>query len=122
MHRNGYMVEQTTQGRDLARRPAAPCPTATSRAPARSAATTAPAATSATTAATSSTPTDLIDPHSRINGETPEFVETQHFFLDLPALADALGAWLDEREATGTGGRTSSSSASTCSTTSARGR
>ena len=37
------------------RPPAAPCPTATSRAPARSAATTAPAATSATTAATSST-------------------------------------------------------------------
>ncbi len=32
----------------------------------------------------------------------PEFVETQHFFLDLPALADALGEWLDEREASGT--------------------
>ena len=31
----------------------------------------------------------------------PEFIETQHFFLDLPALADALGEWLDEREATG---------------------
>lgn len=46
-------------------------------------------------------PTDLIDPHSKINGETPEFVETQHFFLDLPALADALNAWIDEREATG---------------------
>ena len=46
-------------------------------------------------------PTDLIDPRSRINGETPEFVETQHFFLDLPALAEALGEWLDEREATG---------------------
>ncbi len=54
VHRNGYMVEQTTQARS-ARRPAAPCPTATSRAPARSAATTRPAATSATTAATSST-------------------------------------------------------------------
>ena len=36
-------------------------------------------------------PTDLINPRSKINGETPEFVETQHFFLDLPALADALG-------------------------------
>lgn len=46
-------------------------------------------------------PADLIDPVSRINGETPEFVETQHFFLDLPALAEALGEWLDEREATG---------------------
>ncbi len=38
------------------RRPAAPCPTATSRAPARSAATARHVATSATTAATSSTP------------------------------------------------------------------
>lgn len=47
-------------------------------------------------------PTDLIAPRSRINGETPEFVESVHYFLDLPALADALGAWLDEREASGT--------------------
>ena len=47
-------------------------------------------------------PTDLIDPRSRINGETPEFVESTHWFLDLPALAGALGAWLDEREASGT--------------------
>ena len=47
-------------------------------------------------------PTELLDPRSRINGETPEFVETEHFFLDLPALAEALGAWLDERAATGT--------------------
>ena len=46
-------------------------------------------------------PTDLIDPHSRINGETPKFVETTHYFLDLPALAEELGRWLDEREATG---------------------
>ena len=42
-------------------------------------------------------PTDLGNPRSRINGETPEFVQTQHFFLDLPALADALGAWLQTR-------------------------
>lgn len=46
-------------------------------------------------------PQDLKDPRSKINGETPEFVETQHFFLDLPALAEALGEWLDEREETG---------------------
>jgi methionyl-tRNA synthetase len=46
-------------------------------------------------------PTDLIDPRSRINGEVPEFVDSQHFFLDLPALAKALAEWLDEREATG---------------------
>ncbi len=47
-------------------------------------------------------PADLLEPRSRINGEVPEFVETQHFFLDLPALADALKEWLDEREASGT--------------------
>src|SRR5436309_7408703 len=40
---------------------------------------------------------ELIDPHSRINGEKPAFVETEHFFLDLPALADALGGWLQTR-------------------------
>jgi methionyl-tRNA synthetase len=45
---------------------------------------------------------ELIDPISKINGETPQFVETQHFFLDLPALADALKEWLDERERSGT--------------------
>jgi methionyl-tRNA synthetase len=39
----------------------------------------------------------LINPHSKINGETPVFVETEQFFLDLPALADALGAWLGSR-------------------------
>ena len=39
-------------------------------------------------------PTDLINPRSKINGETPEFVETQHFFLDLPALAEALQEYL----------------------------
>src|SRR5256885_4338185 len=42
-------------------------------------------------------PTDLIEPRSRINGETPKFVDTEHFFLDLPALADALEAWLRSR-------------------------
>ncbi|RNL63191.1 methionine--tRNA ligase [Nocardioides marmoriginsengisoli] len=47
-------------------------------------------------------PADLKNPRSKINGETPEFIETQHFFLDLPALAEALKTWLDEREASGT--------------------
>ncbi|MBV7411914.1 methionine--tRNA ligase [Dermabacteraceae bacterium TAE3-ERU27] len=47
-------------------------------------------------------PTDLINPVSRINGETPKFIETNHYFLDLPALAEALGEWLDEREESGT--------------------
>jgi methionyl-tRNA synthetase len=39
----------------------------------------------------------LINPRSKINGETPIFVETEQFFLDLPALADALGSWLQTR-------------------------
>ena len=43
-------------------------------------------------------PIDLIDPHSRIDGEVPVFVETEHFFLDLPALADALQSWLETRD------------------------
>jgi methionyl-tRNA synthetase len=43
-------------------------------------------------------PQDLINPRSRINGETPEFIETQHFFLDLPALKDQLTDWLRTRE------------------------
>ncbi|MFC4336124.1 methionine--tRNA ligase [Salininema proteolyticum] len=42
-------------------------------------------------------PVDLIDPKSRINGEAPKFVEESHFFLDLPAFADALNSWLDTR-------------------------
>jgi methionyl-tRNA synthetase len=42
-------------------------------------------------------PTDLIAPRSRVNGEVPQFVETEHFFLDLPALAGALGDWLRTR-------------------------
>jgi methionyl-tRNA synthetase len=42
-------------------------------------------------------PVDLINPRSRLNGETPDFVETEHFFLDLPALAKALGEWLSTR-------------------------
>ncbi|MGW6279960.1 methionine--tRNA ligase [Kribbella sp. NPDC055071] len=42
-------------------------------------------------------PIDLRNPHSRINGETPVFIETEHVFLDLPALADQLGAWLQTR-------------------------
>ena len=47
-------------------------------------------------------PTELINPRSKVNGETPEFIETQHFFLDLPALADSLREWLEGREASGT--------------------
>jgi methionyl-tRNA synthetase len=42
-------------------------------------------------------PAELINPRSRVNGETPVFVETEHFFLDLPALAETLGGWLQTR-------------------------
>jgi methionyl-tRNA synthetase len=42
-------------------------------------------------------PTDLINPVSRINGETPRFVESEHYFLDLPAFTRALGDWLATR-------------------------
>ena len=43
-------------------------------------------------------PVDLIDPVSKINGETPEFIETEHFLLDLPSVKDALEEWLKTRE------------------------
>ncbi|MGX0119507.1 methionine--tRNA ligase [Corynebacterium otitidis] len=43
-------------------------------------------------------PIDLIKPVSKINGETPDFVETEHYLLDLPSLAEALGKWLRTRE------------------------
>ena len=42
--------------------------------------------------------TDLINPRSRINGETPKFVETEHYFLDLPAFAEVLGDYLRSRK------------------------
>jgi methionyl-tRNA synthetase len=42
-------------------------------------------------------PTDLINPRSRINGETPQFVEQEHYFLDLPSFTDALGSWLQSK-------------------------
>jgi methionyl-tRNA synthetase len=42
-------------------------------------------------------PTDLINPRSRINGEIPQFVETEHYFLDLPAFAEVLGSWLQTK-------------------------
>jgi methionyl-tRNA synthetase len=43
-------------------------------------------------------PVDLINPVSKINGETPKFVEEEHYFLDLPAFARALGDWLATRK------------------------
>src|SRR6201995_5024646 len=39
-------------------------------------------------------PIDLIEPRSRINGETPKFVEVEQMMLDLPAFGDVLADWL----------------------------
>jgi methionyl-tRNA synthetase len=101
VHRNGYMVEQTTR--------AAISPSTGRTLPDRYIEGTCPICgydsargDQCDNCGNQLDPTDLIEPHSKINGEVPEFVETQHFFLDLPALADALKAWLDEREASGT--------------------
>jgi methionyl-tRNA synthetase len=101
VHRNGYMVERTTKG--------AISPSTGRTLPDRYIEGTCPICGAdgargdqCDNCGNQLDPTDLINPVSRINGEVPEFVETQHFFLDLPALADALSSWLDEREASGT--------------------
>ncbi|MGZ5403572.1 MAG: methionine--tRNA ligase [Nocardioides sp.] len=100
-HRNGYMVEQTTK--------AAISPSTGRTLPDRYIEGTCPICgygdargDQCDNCGNQLDATDLIDPRSKINGETPDFVETQHYFLDLPALAGALGEWLDEREASGT--------------------
>src|SRR3954447_1658303 len=101
VHRNGYMVERTTKG--------AISPSTGRTLPDRFIEGTCPICgydsargDQCDNCGNQLDPTDLINPRSRINGETPEFVETEHFFLDLPALADALKEWLDGRAATGT--------------------
>jgi methionyl-tRNA synthetase len=101
VHNNGYMVEQTTKG--------AISPSTGRTLPDRYIEGTCPICGYAEArgdqcdnCGNQLDATELLDPHSKINGETPEFIETQHFFLDLPALAEALGEWLDGREASGT--------------------
>ncbi|MGH3713478.1 MAG: methionine--tRNA ligase [Micromonosporaceae bacterium] len=96
VHRNGYMIEQTTRG--------AISPSTGRTLPDRYIEGTCPICgydsargDQCDNCGNQLDPTELINPHSKINGETPEFVETQHFFLDLPALADALGGWLKTR-------------------------
>jgi methionyl-tRNA synthetase len=42
-------------------------------------------------------PIDLINPRSKINGETPKFVETEQYFLDLPAFSEVLRKWLESK-------------------------
>jgi methionyl-tRNA synthetase len=100
VHANGYMVEQTT--------PAAISPSTGRTLPDRYIEGTCPICGYAEArgdqcdnCGNQLDPTELKDPRSRINGEVPDFVQTQHFFLDLPALAQALGEWLDDREASG---------------------
>ena len=101
VHANGYMIEQTTMG--------AVSPSTGRTLPDRYIEGTCPICGAGgargdqcDTCGNQLDPTDLIDPRSKINGEVPEFVETQHLFLDLPALADALRSWLDERDSSGT--------------------
>jgi methionyl-tRNA synthetase len=40
-------------------------------------------------------PVDLIDPRSIVDGSTPEFRETTHLFLDLPAFRERLVEWIE---------------------------
>ena len=101
VHANGYMIEQTTRG--------AISPSTGRTLPDRYIEGTCPICgyteargDQCDNCGNQLEPTDLIDPKSKINGETPEFIETQHFFLDLPALAEALQQWLEGREASGT--------------------
>ena len=101
VHRNGYMVEQTTFG--------AISPSTGRTLPDRYIEGTCPICgygeargDQCDNCGNQLDPTDLINPRSKINGEAPEFVETQHFFLDLPALAEALQEYLQGREASGT--------------------
>src|SRR6266571_7287183 len=42
-------------------------------------------------------PVDLINPRSAIDGSTPEFRETKHLFLNLPAFADRLRPWIESK-------------------------
>ncbi|HEX3223914.1 MAG TPA: methionine--tRNA ligase, partial [Nocardioides sp.] len=101
VHRNGYMVERTTKG--------AVSPSTGRTLPDRYIEGTCPICgyheargDQCDNCGNQLDPTDLIHPRSKINGETPEFVETEHFFLDLPALADALTTYVKGREAGGT--------------------
>ncbi|WP_084075111.1 methionine--tRNA ligase [Demequina sp. NBRC 110052] len=97
VHRNGYMVEQTTRG--------AISPSTGRTLPDRYIEGTCPICGTdgargdqCDACGNQLDAIDLINPVSRINGETPKFIETEHFFLDLPALTDALSTWLGARK------------------------
>jgi methionyl-tRNA synthetase len=96
VHRNGYMIEQTTRG--------AVSPSTGRTLPDRYIEGTCPICgydgargDQCDNCGNQLDPVDLINPRSRVNGEVPKFIETEHFFLDLPALANALGEWLKSR-------------------------
>jgi len=96
IHRNGYMIEQKTHG--------AISPSTGRTLPDRYIEGTCPICgydgargDQCDNCGNQLDPTDLKNPVSRINGETPKFIETDHFFLDLPALASSLETWLNGR-------------------------
>ncbi|MFI7588746.1 methionine--tRNA ligase [Spongisporangium articulatum] len=96
IHKNGYMIEQTTTG--------AISPSTGRTLPDRYIEGTCPICgygqargDQCDNCGNQLDAADLIEPRSRINGETPVFVETEHFFLDLPALVETLGSWLQTR-------------------------
>ena len=98
VHQNGYMVEQTTMG--------AISPSTGRTLPDRYIEGTCPICgydgargDQCDNCGNQLDAIDLKNPHSRINGETPKFVESNQFFLDLPALVDSLEAWLRTRDA-----------------------
>ncbi|MDN4477571.1 methionine--tRNA ligase [Demequina sp. SYSU T00039] len=96
VHRNGYMIEQTTRG--------AISPSTGRTLPDRYIEGTCPICgydgargDQCDNCGNQLDAIDLKNPVSRINGETPRFVETEHFFLDLPALVQPLTDWLGSR-------------------------
>ncbi|MEJ5927562.1 methionine--tRNA ligase [Corynebacterium sp. H128] len=97
LHDNGYMIKQTTMG--------AISPSTGRTLPDRYIEGTCPICGAAgargdqcDNCGNQLDPADLIDPVSKINGESPKFIETEHFLLDLPAIAEALAEWLKGRE------------------------
>ncbi|ANC32681.1 methionine--tRNA ligase [Isoptericola dokdonensis] len=97
VHRNGYMVEKSTMG--------AISPSTGRTLPDRFIEGTCPICgydgargDQCDNCGNQLDPIDLKNPRSRINGETPKFVESNHFFLDLPAFVDALSLWLEGRK------------------------
>ncbi|WP_373370050.1 methionine--tRNA ligase [Corynebacterium cystitidis] len=97
LYANGYMVKETTQG--------AVSPTTGRTLPDRYIEGTCPICKAdgargdqCDNCGNQLDPIDLINPVSKIDGETPKFIETEHFMLDLPALHDALKTWLEGRK------------------------